>query len=106
MRINYGEYFNELGFKEAYYNKENNVYDKDAIIQAINKIEDEWKEKYPQFNFKTEKLKFDNQVAFNQSFTTEIEYLNLETKWITDVNGIADVDGWPRNESRAKWDVK
>ena len=80
MRINYGEYFNELGFKEAYYNKENNVYDKDAIIQAINKIEDEWKEKYPQFNFKTEKLKFDNQVAFNQSFTTEIEYLNLETK--------------------------
>jgi hypothetical protein len=25
-------------------------------------------------------LKFDNEVAFNQSFTTEIEYLNLETK--------------------------
>jgi len=29
---------------------------------------------------KTEKLKFDDIVSFNQSFTTEIEYLNLETR--------------------------
>jgi hypothetical protein len=31
-------------------------------------------------NVKAEKLKFDDLVSFNQSFTTEIEYLNLETK--------------------------
>ena len=29
---------------------------------------------------KTEKLKFDDTVSFNHSFTTEIEYLNLETR--------------------------
>jgi len=31
-------------------------------------------------NVKTDKLKFDDLVSFNQSFTTEIEYLNLDTK--------------------------
>lgn len=80
MRINYGEYFKELGFRDDYYQPETNEYDKEGIVGAIKKIEEEWKEKYPQFNFKTEKLKFDNQVAFNQSYTAEIESLNMETR--------------------------
>ncbi|HEY0356348.1 MAG TPA: hypothetical protein VGC29_09100, partial [Flavisolibacter sp.] len=80
MRINYGEYFKELGFRDDYYQPETNEYDKEGIINAIKKIEEEWKEKYPQFNFKTEKLKFDSQVAFNQSYTAEIESLNMETR--------------------------
>ena len=41
---------------------------------------EKWKEKYPEMKFNTEKLKFDNHVAFNQSFTNEVEYLNLESK--------------------------
>ena len=36
--------------------------------------------KYPELKFDTEKLKYDNPVAFNQTFTTEVEYLNLETR--------------------------
>ncbi len=80
MRINYGAYFSELGFRDSYYNQETGEYNKEGIIQAIRRIEETWKDKYPQLNFKTEKLKFDNQVAFNQSFTTEVEYLNLETR--------------------------
>ena len=80
MQINYGDYFKELGFKDAYYNAETNEYDKEAIITRIKAIEQKWKSKYPEFDFKTDKLKFDNKVAFNQSFTTEVEYLNLETK--------------------------
>jgi hypothetical protein len=80
MMTNYGEYFNELGFKAEFYNTETAEYNKEAIFQKIEEIESRWKEKYPELKLKTENLKFDNAVAFNQSFTTEIEYLNLETK--------------------------
>ncbi len=80
MLINYGNYFKELGFKNTYYDAEANEYDKEGIVLKIKSIEQKWKSKYPEFDFKTEKLKFDNKVAFNQSFTTEVEYLNLETK--------------------------
>jgi len=80
MVINYGNYFRELGFKDDYYNPKTNEYNKEAIIERIKAIESSWKEKYPELDYKTDKLRFENQVAFNQSFTTEIEYLNLETK--------------------------
>lgn len=80
MMINYGNYFKELGFKDSLYNTETNEYDREAIITRVKSIEQKWKSKYPEFDFKTDKLKFDNKVAFNQSFTTEVEYLNLETK--------------------------
>jgi len=36
--------------------------------------------KYPNLNVKADKIKFDDFVSFNQSFTTEVEYLNLDTK--------------------------
>jgi hypothetical protein len=80
MQINYTSYFKELGFKSDYYNDETKQYDQENIIARIKAIEQKWKSKYPEFDFKTDKLKFDNKVSFNQSFTTEIEYLNLETK--------------------------
>lgn len=80
MQANYGNYFKELGFKNEFYNSETNEYDKEAIVSKIKSIEEKWKAKYPELDFKTDKLKFDNRVAFNQSFTTEVEYLNLETK--------------------------
>lgn len=80
MMCNYPDYFRELGFKEEYYNTETKQYNSEAIIARIEEIEEAWREKYPEMKLKTDKLKFDNAVAFNQSFTTEIEYLNLETK--------------------------
>ncbi len=80
LMINYGDYFSALGFRSDYYNRETGEYNKEAIIARIKAIEEKWKEKYTDLDFKTDKLKFDSKVAFNQSFTTEIEYLNLETK--------------------------
>ena len=80
MMVNYSTYFTELGFKDEYFNAKTKEYNKEAIIERIKSIESEWKEKYPELDYKTDKLRFDNNVAFNQSFTTEIEYLNLETK--------------------------
>lgn len=80
MMVNYPDYFKELGFNKEYYNSEKNEFNQAAITEKIKNIEAAWKEKYPGLNFKIEKLKFENIVSFNQSFTTEIEYLNLETK--------------------------
>jgi hypothetical protein len=80
MMINYGDFFRDIGFRDEYYNKETGEYNRELIFQRIEETEARWKEKYPELKFKTDKLKFDNEVAFNQSFTTEIEYLNLETK--------------------------
>ena len=80
MQINYSNYFKELGFRNDFLHSETNEYDKEAIISRIKAIDQKWKTKYPEIDFKTDKLRFDNKVAFNQSFTTEIEYLNLETK--------------------------
>lgn len=80
MMINYSDYFKELGFNHTFYTIETNQYNREEIIEKIKTIEGKWKSKYPELDFKTDKLKFDNRVSFNQSFTTEIEYLNLESK--------------------------
>ncbi|HEX6335054.1 MAG TPA: hypothetical protein VFZ78_12555, partial [Flavisolibacter sp.] len=80
MMANYPEYFRDLGYHEELYNRAAGQYNKEAIIQKINAVIERWKPKYPEFKFNLDKLKFDSQVAFNQTFTTEIEYLNLETK--------------------------
>jgi hypothetical protein len=80
MMVNYPTYFKELGFGEKYYNIETGEFNKEAIVEKIKSICNKWKSKYPELDFKTEKLKFDSYLTFNQSFTTEVEYLNLETK--------------------------
>ena len=80
MMANYPDYFTDLGFEEVYFNKEKTEFNKEAILAKIQSIQDAWKEKYPELKFNADKLKFDSVLAFNQSFTTEIEYLNLETK--------------------------
>jgi len=80
MMANYPEYFSELGFTDQLYNPENSQYNQEGIIERIRAVEERWNEKYPELKFKTEKLKFDNKVAFNQTFTAEVEFLNLETK--------------------------
>jgi hypothetical protein len=80
MMVNYGEFFVELGYHINYYNKQTKEFNKEAILATINEITDAWKPKYPELKFATDKLKFDSMMTFNQSFTAEIEFLNLETK--------------------------
>ena len=80
MMVNYHDYFLALGFKEAYYDPFKNQFNNQAIIEKIKSIEGKWKSKYPQLNFNTQNLRFDNLVNFDHSFTTELAYLNLEGK--------------------------
>ena len=80
MMVNYPDFFTELGYSREYYFLDKKEFNQQAILEKIKSIEADWKTKYPNMNVKTDKLKFDDIVSFNQSFTTEIEYLNLETK--------------------------
>ena len=80
MRINYGDYFQALGFNTIYYDPANKSFSPEKIIEQIKKIQNKWKNKYPNADFKTQNLKFDNLVNFDFTFTTELELLNMESK--------------------------
>jgi hypothetical protein len=80
MEINYAPYFSALGYKKQYYDAATNRFDSDAILDRIRNIQEQWKEKFPLMDFKTQNLRFDNLVNFNQTFTTELEFLNMENK--------------------------
>lgn len=80
MYINYNDYFNEVGFKAVLYDSEKNEFEKDEIEERIEAIVLKWKSKYPLLEFKTQKLRYENIVNFNYSYTTEIEFLNFESK--------------------------
>ena len=79
MVVNYPEFFEALGHR-TYYNADKKTLDSQAILARIKEIEAEWREKYPGMEMKTGNLKFDNLVNFNFTFTTEIEYLNMDQK--------------------------
>lgn len=78
MMVNYPGFFKDLGFTKTFI-KEEGHYDQDAITTEISRIQEAWKEKYPEMKFRTDRLRWDDAVAFNQSFTNEIESLNMET---------------------------
>jgi len=80
MMVNYPDYFEALGYKNAYYNKAAGEFNKEAITAAVDAIVQRWQRKYPELKIKADKLRFDSMLAFNQTFTSEIEYLNLETR--------------------------
>jgi len=78
MQVNYGDYFEALGFTSRYYDAASNRFNDDDISERIEEIIGAWKAKYPKLQFKTESLKFDNLINFNNSFSTEIGLLNFD----------------------------
>ena len=78
MMVNHGEFFKALGFNVSYYDVQTKRFDGDKIAARIRQIIDTWKPKYPNLKMKLENLKYDSLVNFNVSFTTEVEYLNVE----------------------------
>jgi hypothetical protein len=78
MMVNYSEYFAALGFKRLYYDTSNKKLNEEGIKERIEEIEEQWKPKYPHFQFKFDSLKFTSLIAFDLSFTNGVESLNLE----------------------------
>jgi hypothetical protein len=80
MMINYSAFFKALGYKAAYYDPAKNAFDQEAVTERIKVIQANWKDKYPNLDFKTVNLRFDSLVNFNLTFTNEMEFLNMEAK--------------------------
>ncbi len=80
MMVNYPAYFVALGYTIAYYDPVKNQFASDDIIEKIKEIQARWKEKYPNMDFKTQNLRFENLVNFGLTFTEELATLNMEPK--------------------------
>jgi hypothetical protein len=78
--INYSDYFAALGYTEHYYNAATNQFNTGAIAEKIKTIQDKWRDKYPNMDFKVQNLRFDNLVNFDHTFTNEMEFLNMDAK--------------------------
>jgi hypothetical protein len=79
MQVNYRSYFDAFGFSVPYFDAQTNQFNPEAIRERIEEIIEAWQPKYPKLQFKIESLKFNNQVAFNSSFSTELTTLNFDT---------------------------
>ena len=80
MMVNYSDYFQALGFTEKLYIPADGSFDTETILEKIKQVQDRWKVKYPNLNFRTENIRFDDLVNFNFTFATELEFLNLDNK--------------------------
>ena len=78
MRVNYGDFFQALGFRDVYYDPAKNNFNSEKIFEQIRSVQDKWRSKYPNADFKAQNLRFDTLVNFNHTFTTELEFLNLD----------------------------
>jgi hypothetical protein len=80
MQVNYNDYYLAIGYRDVYYDATRNQLDSQAIIDRIKAIQERWKEKYPQMDFKIANLRFDNLINFGNTFTTELALLNMDGK--------------------------
>jgi hypothetical protein len=80
MMVNHSHYFKTLGFSANYYDPETKQFDADKISERIRQIINTWKPKYPNLKIKPENIKYDSLLNFDLTLTTEIEFLNLDTK--------------------------
>ena len=80
MMVNYPAYFAALGYTKNFYDPAKNAFLKEDIVEKIKSLQEKWKEKFPLMDFRTDNLQFTDLVAFNLSFTNEIQNLNMEPK--------------------------
>jgi hypothetical protein len=80
MMVNHSRYFKALGFNADYYDPETKQFDADKISGRIRQIISTWKPKYPNLKIKPENIKYDSLLNFDLTLSTEIEFLNLDTK--------------------------
>ncbi len=80
MMVTHSDFFAAMGYRNNYYNAAENEFRSSALIEEIMEIQAKWKGKYPHMDFKTANLRFDSLSSFCYTYTTEIQYLNMEGK--------------------------
>ena len=78
MNVNYNDYFKTLGFQTTYYDEGRKEVEKDEVEEAIERIVNTWRPKYPKLQFNTETLKYDGLLNFSYSFTRELMNLRFD----------------------------
>lgn len=79
MRVNHNDYFSAMGFLPPMFDPATNRLDEDAISNAIEDVNREWKAKYTQLRFDPKSLNFSSLLKFNQSFLNAISSLNFDS---------------------------
>lgn len=79
MEINHGKFFNDLGYGYKLYNEQENRFEENEISERIEEIVAEWRTKYRNLSFDTDRLKFGSRIQFNQSFLQELAAINFES---------------------------
>jgi hypothetical protein len=80
LMVNYPNYFRELGFTIPFTDAATGNINGEEVMKAVGEIEAHWSAKYPFMKMRADKIKFDSLLSFNQTFTGEIEFLNMDTK--------------------------
>lgn len=78
MEINYPGFFNAIGFRDRLYDPASGQFENSEIEEGIDKIIQEWREKYPNLVWRSSNMRYDNIISFNQSFLSEIQQLNFD----------------------------
>jgi hypothetical protein len=52
---------------------------KNDLEDNIVEIIDRWKDRHPKISFNRSGLRYDNILTFNQTFLTEIQFMNFDT---------------------------
>jgi hypothetical protein len=71
------DYYNELGYAEKYYDKENKKFDELIIKNKIDEIIKNGLEQFPELKFNTANLKFDSMINFMKTYIAEIQTLSF-----------------------------
>jgi hypothetical protein len=80
LMVNYPNYFRELGFNIPFTDAATGAINGEQVMKAVEEIEAHWSAKYPFMKMRSDKVKYDSLLSFNQTFTGEIEFLNMDTK--------------------------
>ena len=80
MMVVHADFFEAMGYRTNYYNAADEEFRSSAIIDRVEEIQSKWKGKYPHMDFKTQNLRFDSLPNFCYTFTSELQYLNMEGK--------------------------
>jgi len=68
-----GNVYADLGTPDS-----NEMRVKSKLAAKIGEIITEWKEKYPNLEWKAQQLRYDDILSFNQSFLNEVQSLNFK----------------------------
>jgi hypothetical protein len=79
MRVNYPEYFRDLGFPVNLYDRARNEFNKGAVEEEVEEIITRWAPKHPLLSWKKQNIRYDSLLNFNHSFVTEVQGLNLDS---------------------------